>query len=170
MLPTITLSVAVGLIEPVRECLYAKHGGLVRSITCRSWSGLSDPRLMGLTSASLVVWHRSSSPTLKNCLKYCTEVYRPLRKSTVPIFDRDTDPYRFRLSIKFSDLPTLLPEGARIRSTPFSVFLSCAVYHAAKRWGERQPRLSVAPRLSRTRSTRIRHTAGVGFSGRLARI
>jgi len=39
---------------------------------------------------------------------YCTEVYRPLRKPTIPSFDRNTDPYRFRLSIKFTDLPTLV--------------------------------------------------------------
>jgi len=109
LLPTTTLSVAIGLFELARECLYAKHGGLVRSLSYRSWStGLSDPRLVGLTSASLVVWHRSSSPTLKYWFKYRTEVDRPLRKSTVPIFDRDTDPYRFRVSIKFTDLPTLV--------------------------------------------------------------
>ena len=119
LLPTITLSVAIGLIELARECLYAKHGGLVLSITYRSWStGLSDPRLVGLTSASLVVWHRSSSPARKYCFKDRTEVYRPLRKSTVPIFDRDTDPYRFRLSIKFTDLPTLLPANPEVCSLP----------------------------------------------------
>ena len=84
----------------------------MRSIAYRSWStGLSAPRLVGLTSASLVVWNRSSSPTLKYCFEYRTEVYRPLRKSTVPIFDRDTDPYRFRLSIIFTDLPTLRRRG-----------------------------------------------------------
>jgi len=94
---------------------YAKHGGLVLSIPYRSWStGLSDQRLVGLTSASLVVWHRSSSPTLDYCFKYRTEVYRPLRKSTVPIIDRDTNPYRFHLSINFTDLPTLVsgPENS----------------------------------------------------------
>ena len=35
-------------------------------------------------------------------------MYRPLRNSPVPIFDLDTDPYRFRSSINFTDLPTLL--------------------------------------------------------------
>jgi len=115
LLPTKTLSVVIGLIELARECQYAKHGGLVLSIPYRSWStGLSDQRLVGLTSASLVVWHRSSSPTLDYCFKYRTEVYRPFRKSTVPIIDRDTNPYRFHLSINFTDLPTLVsgPENS----------------------------------------------------------
>jgi len=104
-----TLGVATGLVGVGRGGLYAKHGSLVSSKTYRGWfAGLSDSRLVGLASASLVAWHRSSSPRIKYQHKYHTDIYRPLSESTIPIIDRDTDPYRFRLSTKFTDMPTLL--------------------------------------------------------------
>jgi len=102
------LGVVTGLVGVGRGGLYAKHGRLVSSKTYRGWfAGLSDSRLVGLASASLVAWHRSSSPRIKFQHKYHTDMYRPLSESTIPIIDRDTDPYRFRLSTKFTDMPTL---------------------------------------------------------------
>ena len=110
-----TLGVATGLVGVGRGGLYAKHGSLVSSKTYRGWfAGLSDSRLVGLASASLVAWHRSSSPRIKYQHKYHTDIYRPLSESTIPIIDRDTDPYRFRLSTKFTDMPTLLTAGMAV--------------------------------------------------------
>jgi len=41
---------------------------------------------------------------------HCTDMYRPLNEWPTPIIDLDTDPYRFRLSTKFTDMPTLLTQ------------------------------------------------------------
>ena len=80
------------------------------SKTYRGWfAGLSDSRLVGLASASLVASHRSSSPRIKYQQQYHTDMYRPLSESTMPILKRDTDPYRFCLSTKLTDMPTLPP-------------------------------------------------------------
>jgi len=53
------------------------------------------------------VWHWSSSRRIKYQYKYHTDMYRLLSESTIPIIHRDTDPYRFRLSTNFTDVPTL---------------------------------------------------------------
>jgi len=72
--------------------LYTRHGCLVRSILYRGcFFGLCGRRLMGLVSASLGLWRRSSSPRIKYEYYYITDT---LRKWTIPTIDRDTDPYR----------------------------------------------------------------------------
>jgi len=68
------------------------------------FTGPSGRRLMGLVSASLGVWRRSSSPRMKYEYFYITDMYRPLRRWTIPTIDRDTDPYR-------SNLPIYQPYG-----------------------------------------------------------
>jgi len=88
-----------------QEGLYARHGCLVRSILYRGcFAGLSGLRLLGLVSASLDVRRRSSSPRIKYKYYYNTDMYRPLRKWTIPTIDRDTDSYR-------SNLPICQPYG-----------------------------------------------------------
>ena len=83
-----------------QEGLYTRHGCLVRSILYRGcFAGLSGRRLMGLVSASLSVWRRSSSPRIKYEYYDITDMHRPLRKWTIPSIDRDTDPYRSHLFI-----------------------------------------------------------------------
>jgi len=57
---------------------------------------------------------------LKYQLKYHTNIYRPLSEWPVPIIDRDTDPCRFRLSTRYTDMQTLakqrvFPLGQRMR-------------------------------------------------------
>ena len=97
-----------------REGLYARHGCLVRSISYLSplvcWSVWSVTNF-SLSSAWLVVWHWSSSIRLKYSHKYHTDMYRPLSEWSIPIIDWDTDPYRFRLPTKFTDMPTLVSAG-----------------------------------------------------------
>ena len=83
-----------------QEGVYTRHRCLVRSILYRGcFAGLSGRRLMGLVSSSLGVWRRSSSPTIKYKYYSITDMYRPLRKWTIPTIDRDTDPYRSKLPI-----------------------------------------------------------------------
>jgi len=67
---------------------------------------------------SLVVRHRSNSPWMTYQYQYHTDMYRLLSESTIPIIDRATDPYRFRLSINFTDVPTLL-------SAPYCAQTTC---------------------------------------------
>jgi len=88
-----------------QEGLYTRHGCLVRSILYRGcFAGLSGQRLMGLVSASLGVWRRSSAPRIKHEYYYITDMHRPLREWTMPTMNRDTNPYR-------SDLPICQPYG-----------------------------------------------------------
>ena len=73
---------------------------------------------VGLASASLGVWHWSSSPRLKYQCDLFTDLYQPLIEVTIPIIDRDTDPYRFRVSIKFIDMPNLSTGHSRSHYWP----------------------------------------------------
>jgi len=50
-------------------------------------------------SASPDVWRWSSSPRITYEYYYITDLYRPLRKWTIPTIDRDTDPYPPNLPI-----------------------------------------------------------------------
>ena len=61
---------------------------------------------------SVVAWLRSSAPRIQYQHKYHTDMYRPSSKSTIPIFDRDTDHYRFCSLTKLTDMPALACEPA----------------------------------------------------------
>jgi len=75
-----------------QEGLHTRRGCLVRSILHRGcFAGLSGRRLMGPVSASPGVWRRSSSPRIKYEYYYIIDLYRPLRKWTIPTIDRDTE-------------------------------------------------------------------------------
>jgi len=67
-------------------------------------------------------------------------MYRPLSEWPIPIIDRDTDPYRFRLSTKFTDMPTLLLRSSRWRG-------AASPAHWRTRWAMTQPSLLVGKRV-----------------------
>lgn len=64
---------------------------------------------MGLSSASLIVWHLSSSPKLKYRLEHHTDVYRPLSDRSIPITDRDYRTLPIFVIDQVTDMPSLPP-------------------------------------------------------------